>query len=46
MAVIETRLFHYFVVLADERHFSRAAARLGITPPTLTHQIRSKGSSG
>jgi DNA-binding transcriptional LysR family regulator len=40
MAEIETRLFRYFVLLADERHFSRAAWRLGITPPTLTHQIQ------
>ena len=40
MADIETRLFRYFVVLAQEQHFSRAAHRLNITPPTLTHQIK------
>jgi DNA-binding transcriptional LysR family regulator len=40
MADIETRLFRYFAVLAEERHFSRAAHRLNITPPTLTHQIK------
>lgn len=40
MADIETRLFRYFAVLAQERHFSRAAQRLHITPPTLTHQIK------
>src|SRR5580700_321074 len=39
-ADIETRLFRYFAVLAEEQHFSRAAHRLNITPPTLTHQIK------
>jgi DNA-binding transcriptional LysR family regulator len=40
MADIELRVFRYFVVLAEERHFARAAERLGITPSTLTHQIQ------
>ena len=40
MADIETRLFRYFAVLAEEQHFSHAAHRLNITPPTLTHQIK------
>src|SRR6266542_707590 len=40
MAEIETRLFRHFVVLAEEQHFSRAALRLKISPPTLTHQIK------
>ena len=40
MADIETRLFRYFVALAEEQHFAHAALRLGITPPTLTHQIK------
>jgi DNA-binding transcriptional LysR family regulator len=40
MSDIETRLFRYFVALAEERHFARAAERLGITPPTLTNQIQ------
>jgi DNA-binding transcriptional LysR family regulator len=40
MGDIETRLFRSFVALAEERHFARAAERLGITPPTLTHQIQ------
>jgi DNA-binding transcriptional LysR family regulator len=40
MTQIETRLFQYFVVTCEEENFARAAARLGITPPTLTHQIK------
>jgi DNA-binding transcriptional LysR family regulator len=40
MSDIETRLFRYFVTLAEEQHFARAALRLRITPPTLTHQIK------
>jgi DNA-binding transcriptional LysR family regulator len=40
MSDIETRLFRSFVAVAEEQHFARAAERLGITPPTLTHQIQ------
>lgn len=40
MRYIETRLFHYFVAVAEEQHFTRAALRLKITPPTLTEQIK------
>jgi len=40
MSNVELRLFRYFVTLAQELHFSHAAMRLGISPPTLTHQIQ------
>ena len=40
MANIELRLYQYFVTLCDEQNFARAAERLAITPPTLTHQIQ------
>ncbi len=40
MASIELRLYQYYVMLCEERNFSRAAERLAISPPTLTHQIQ------
>ena len=39
-ADLDLRLVRYFTVVADHRHFGRAAAELHLAQPSLSRQIR------
>ncbi|MBW7460997.1 LysR family transcriptional regulator, partial [Paenibacillus sepulcri] len=37
---MEIRQLEYFAAICQEKHFTRAAEKLNVTQPTLSHQIK------
>ena len=44
-ADLDLRLVRYFMVVAEHRHFGRAAAQLHVTQPSLSRQIAPAGAA-
>lgn len=42
---MDIRHFRYFLAVARQRNFTRAAEQLGIAPPTLSRQIQDMETS-
>lgn len=37
---MELKQLQYFIAICEELHFTRAAERMGVSPPNISQQIR------